>query len=230
MASNGTILIVDDQKDLALRVQRSLEDAGFDVIIAVDGTTGLQIAKEHRPDLVLLDLTLPDIDGLQVCETLRRDLKAGAVPIIVLSARASEADRVRGLDRGADDYLIKPFNTQELLARVRAALRRAAMPRSGLSVVRSGELAIDLRSCHVTCGNKTVSLRHAEYRVLEALAREPGRVFSRDEIIDGALRRDSSVTERTIDVHITRLRQTLGTAGEAMETVKGIGYRLRKEP
>jgi two-component system phosphate regulon response regulator PhoB len=227
MSRRQTILIIDDQRELADVVQQSLEAEGYDVMKAVDGAAGLEIATRHRPDLVLLDLTLPDIDGLQVCETIRRDPKAGRVPIIVLSARASETDRVLGLDSGADDYLIKPFGGRELLARVRAALRRSKAAASRRNI-RCGALEIDLIHHRVLYEKKPVELRLAEYRVLEFLASEPGRAFTRDEIIDAALHRDSSVTERTIDVHITRIRHSLGRGADLIETIKGVGYRLRE--
>jgi DNA-binding response OmpR family regulator len=227
MSHRQTILIIDDQKELAEVVQQSLEADGYDVMKAFDGTAGLEIATNHRPDLVLLDLTLPDIDGLQVCEAIRRDPKVGRVPIIVLSARASEHDRVLGLDSGADDYLIKPFGGRELLARVRAALRRSHAAESRRHI-RCGALEIDLINHRVLYEKKPVELRLAEYRVLEFLATEPGRAFTRDEIIDAALHRDSSITERTIDVHITRIRHGLGKGADLIETIKGVGYRLRE--
>ncbi len=225
--TNATVLVIDDHKELAELVQRSLAQNGFDVIIANNGPSGLKIAREHRPDLVILDLTMPGMDGLEVCRQLRQDPRAGNTPVIVLSARAGEEDRVLGLEQGADDYLIKPFSPRELLARVKAALRRAAMTREGIAIIQSGELLIDLQGHEVKYSGKRLALLPTEFRVLELLASWPGRTFTRDEIIDAALRQEEAVTERTVDVHITRLRKKLGPAADQIETVRTVGYKFR---
>ena len=225
--SRQTVLVIDDHKELAELVQRSLEQEGFDVIIASDGPSGLEIARQHRPDLIILDLTLPGMDGLEVCRQLRNDPRAGRTPVIMLSARASEDDRVIGLEQGADDYLIKPFSPRELLARVRAALRRVSMLKAGRSMIRAGDLAIDLQGHQATLRSKKLALLPSEFRVLEMLASDPGRTFTRDEIIEGALHHEEAVTERTVDVHITRLRKKLGDAAELIETVRTVGYKFR---
>lgn len=225
--SRQTVLVIDDHKELAELVQRSLEQEGFDVIIAGDGPSGLEIARQHRPDLIILDLTLPGMDGLEVCRQLRNDPRAGRTPVLMLSARASEDDRVIGLEQGADDYLIKPFSPRELLARVRAALRRMSMLKAGRSVIRAGDLAIDLQGHEATLAGKKLALLPSEFRVLEMLASDPGRTFTRDEIIEGALRHEEAVTERTVDVHITRLRKKLGDAADLIETVRTVGYKFR---
>lgn len=224
--SSGTVLVIDDQRDLAELVERALMQEGFDVIIATDGASGLSIAKEHHPDLVILDLTMPGMDGLEVCKRLRADPRRGRVPILVLSARASEADRVMGLETGADDYVIKPFGAKELVARVKALLRRAAAPQQAAARLESGRLAIDFHQHRVTYDGTEVPLTAAEFRVLEFLAGEPGRVFSRDEIIAGAMQRDSTVTERTVDAHIAGIRKKLGEGAEHIETVRSVGYRF----
>jgi DNA-binding response OmpR family regulator len=225
--SNATILVIDDHKELAELVQRSLSQQGFDVILAHDGPTGLRIAREHQPDLVVLDLTMPGMDGLEVCRELRQDPRGRKVPVIVLSARAGEEDRVIGLEQGADDYLIKPFSPRELLARVKAALRRSAMTQEGNAVIQSGDLTIDLQGHEATYGGKRLALLPSEFRILELLASRPGRTFTRDEIIDAALRQEEAVTERTVDVHITRLRKKLGAAADRIETVRTVGYKFR---
>ena len=224
-----TILVIDDQKDLSDLVRRSLEKEGFEVIVASDGTTGLRFAREHRPDLVVLDLTMPDIDGLEVCKRLRHEPRHAQLPILVLSARASAADRVQGLDLGADDYLIKPFVPAELVARVKAVLRRSQAQAIPRAIIRNGDLVIDVHGGHKVSpiGGKSVSLyMAAEFRILELLASHPGRAFARDEIIEAALRSEAAVTERTVDAHIVGIRKALGPGGDYVETVRSVGYRL----
>jgi two-component system alkaline phosphatase synthesis response regulator PhoP len=224
--TKGTILVIDDQKELADLVRRSLEQDGFDVILAPDGTSGLKIATAHRPDLVVLDLSMPDIDGLEVCQRLKRDPRQARIPILVLSARASADDRILGLELGADDYLVKPFVPRELVARVKALLRRSGDGRATSAVIRMGELAVDLDAHHATFGGKPVPLTAAEFRILAHLALHPGRAFSRDEIIEAALQSDAAVTERTVDAHMVGIRKALGDAGEYVQTVRSVGYRL----
>ena len=222
-----TILVIDDQKDFADLVRRSLEQEGFDVILAPDGSTGLRIAREHRPDLIVLDLSMPDMDGLDVCRQLRADPRHARLPILVLSARASAADRVQGLEIGADDYLVKPFVPRELVARVKAVLRRAGESGPGIAVIQLGELVIDLYGHQVTWRGTPAALTGAEFKILSFLASQAGRVFSRDEIIDSALRSDAAVTGRTVDAHIVGIRKALGEGAACVETVRGAGYRLR---
>ncbi len=190
-----TILVIDDEKELARLVMRALEQEGYDVIHASDGTTGLRIARDHRPDLVVLDLTMPDIDGLEVCKSLRSEPRVARLPILVLSARASAADRILGLELGADDYLIKPFVSQELVVRVKALLRRSDLNALKPVVIQSGDLTIDLAGHRVLHRGEKVQLTATEFRILELLASHKGRAFSRDEIIDAALSGEEAVTE-----------------------------------
>ncbi|HZL35587.1 MAG TPA: response regulator transcription factor [Tepidisphaeraceae bacterium] len=225
-----TILVIDDQKDLADLVRRALEQEGFEVILAGDGTAGLRIAKEHRPDLVVLDLNMPDIDGLEVCRQLRGDPRHARLPILVLSARASAADRVVGLEMGADDYLIKPFVPRELMARVRAVLRRAAGQAPEQAVIAAGDLLIDLHAHQATWQGKPLPLTAAEFRILAFLATHPQQAFSRDQIIESALHSDAAVTERTVDAHIVGIRKALGPAAHHILTVRGVGYRFCEVP
>jgi DNA-binding response OmpR family regulator len=219
-----TILVIDDQNEFAAYVRRFLEQEGFEVIVASDGSTGLAIAKRHRPDLVVLDLTMPDIDGLEVCAQLRADPRRQQLPILVLSARASAADRVLGLETGADDYLVKPFDPHELVARVKALLRRSSIPQDPPAIIRAGDLSIDLHARQVSYRNLALTLTAAQFRILEALALRAGRVLSRDEIIEAALREDVDVTERTVDAHIAGIRKALGSACGCIETVRSFGY------
>ncbi len=219
-----TILVIDDEKELARLVMRALEHEGYDVIYASDGTSGLRIARDHRPDLVVLDLTMPDIDGLEVCKSLRAETRVARLPILVLSARASAADRILGLELGADDYLVKPFVSQELVARVKALLRRSDLNALKPVVIQSGDLTIDLAGHRVVHRGEKVQLTATEFRILELLASHKGRAFSRDEIIDAALSGEEAVTERTIDAHIVGIRKALGAAAEYIQTVRSVGY------
>ena len=223
----GTILVIDDEKDLIELVRYNLEKEGFDVIAATDGQSGLEVVRKHRPDLVVLDLMMPGLDGLQVCQRLRSDPRSGRIPVIMLTAKATEADRVVGLELGADDYITKPFSPREVVARVKAVLRRSAPQHNEQQVIRSGDLSIDLGGHEVNFKGQRVALTATEFRILEFLAARPGRVFSRDEIIDAALGNETAVFDRTIDVHITAIRRKLGQGSEQIETVRGFGYKFR---
>jgi two-component system alkaline phosphatase synthesis response regulator PhoP len=219
-----TILVIDDENELARLVMRALGHEGYDVIYASDGASGLRIARDHRPDLVVLDLTMPDIDGLEVCKSLRSEPRVARLPILVLSARASAADRILGLELGADDYLIKPFVSQELVARVKALLRRSDLNALKPAVIQSGDLTIDLAGHRVVHRGEKVQLTATEFRILELLASHKGHAFSRDEIIDAALGGEEAVTERTVDAHIVGIRKALGSAARFIQTVRSVGY------
>ena len=223
----GTILVIDDEKDLIELLSYNLGKEGYDVIAASDGQAGLDVVKKHRPDLVVLDVMMPGLDGLQVCQRLRADPRTGRVPIIMLTAKATETDRIVGLELGADDYVTKPFSPREVIARVKAVMRRSSQPTEDRQMIRSGELVIDLTGHEVTFRGSRVPLTATEFRILEFLASRPGRVFSRDEIIDAALGNDTAVFDRTIDVHITAIRRKLGSGSDQIETVRGFGYKFR---
>ena len=223
----GTILVIDDEKDLIELVRYNLEKEGFDVVGAADGKAGLEVAREHRPDLILLDLMMPGLDGLEVCRRLRADGRTAGIPVILLTAKATEADRVVGLEMGADDYITKPFSPRELVARVKTRLRRAAGGED-LEILRCGDLVVDVPRHEVTWKGKSVVLTAAEFRILRFLAKSPGRVYSRSDILDGAFEKDAAVTDRTIDVHVMAIRKKLGKGGALLETVRGFGYKLRE--
>lgn len=223
----GTILVIDDEKDLIELLSYNLGKEGYDVIVAHDGQSGLDVVKKHRPDLVVLDIMMPGLDGLQVCQRLRADPRTGRIPIIMLTAKATETDRIVGLELGADDYVTKPFSPREVIARLKAVLRRSSQPAEDRQLIRNGELLIDLTGHEVTFRNGRVPLTATEFRILEFLASRPGRVFTRDEIIDAALGNDNAVFDRTIDVHITAIRRKLGTGADQIETVRGFGYKFR---
>jgi two-component system phosphate regulon response regulator PhoB len=229
-SSKGTILLIDDERDLIELVRYNVEREGFDVIATHDGREGLEIARKHRPELILLDVMMPGIDGLEVCRALRRDPDTERTPVIMLTARASESDRIVGLELGADDYLTKPFSPRELVARVKAVLRRTQPHADGSQAIKRGGLMVDPARHEVTWEGVPVVLTATEFRIVHLLAGKAGRVLSRDEIIDAALGRDAAVVDRTIDVHITAIRKKLGRGGELVETVRGFGYKLRDRP
>lgn len=227
--AKGLILVIDDEKDLIELVRYNLEKEGFLVKGAQDGEQGLAAARQERPDAIIIDYMLPGIDGLEVCRSLRSDSRTASIPLIMLTAKSAESDRILGLELGADDYVTKPFSPRELAARIKALLRRTSMPQTLPDMIRFGGLAIDSGRREVSCEGASIPLTATEFRLLQFLAGHPGRVYSRDQLIDHALGRDISVTDRTIDVHITGLRKKLGTCGEWIETVRGFGYRFKEE-
>ena len=227
--SKGMVLIIDDEKDLIELVRYNLNKEGFDVLGAGDGESGLSLAVRKKPDVVIIDLMLPGIDGLEVCRTLRSRAETSNIPIIMLTAKASESDRIVGLELGADDYITKPFSPREVAARVKALLRRIQGFQKITSVIRHGRLSIDLNSHEVRCDDKGVELTATEYRLLHFMASHPGHVFSRNSIIENVLGRDVTVLDRTIDVHVMALRRKLGKCSEWIETIRGFGYKFREE-
>ena len=227
--AKGHILIIDDEKDLIELVRYNLEQEGFCVKGASDGESGLNTARKEIPDLILIDLMLPGMDGLEVCRSLRSDDRTASIPIIMLTAKSAESDRIVGLELGADDYVTKPFSPRELAARVKAVLRRTVIPRSQSKVIQRGGLSIDLTRREVSFNETPIELTATEFRLLQFFADHPGRVFSRSELIDAALGREVSVIDRTIDVHITGLRKKLGSCSDWIQTVRGFGYRFREE-
>jgi two-component system phosphate regulon response regulator PhoB len=223
-----TILAIDDEKDLIELVRYNLEKEGFQVSGARDGESGLAQAIQEMPDVVLVDLMLPGIDGLEVCRRLKSNTRTAAIPLIMLTAKSSESDRVVGLELGADDYVVKPFSPRELVARIRALLRRTNVQEEPPTRIRRGDLVIDLDRREVSCAEMPVVLTATEFRLLHFLAAHPGHVFTRSELIDNVLGRDIAVLDRTIDVHIMALRRKLGDRGDCVETVRGFGYRFQE--
>jgi two-component system phosphate regulon response regulator PhoB len=224
------ILVVDDEEDILELVRYNLVKEGYHVSGALTGEDALKKARAEVFDLVVLDLMLPGIDGLDVAKKLKSDQKTGHVPIVMLTAKGEEADVVTGLELGADDYVTKPFSPRVLLARIRAILRRkTAQPDDATSVVRIYELEIDpgRRSVHVS--GKPVDLTYTEFQVLYIMARRPGWVFTRSHIVDGVRGDDYPVTDRSVDVQIVGLRKKLGACGIYIETVRGVGYRFKEK-
>jgi DNA-binding response OmpR family regulator len=219
------VLIVDDDPKVCETVDRYLAHAGYVTAAALDGARALELARTFAPDLIVLDLMLPHIDGLEVCRSLRR---VSAVPIIMVTARSTEQDKLNGLAAGADDYLTKPFSPRELVARVEAVLRRAPAVEDPVCVV-AGAIVIDSSRCEVTVAGKAIALTATELKLLLAMARAPGRVFRRDELASRALGDDFDGLDRTIDAHIKNLRKKLGPERQEppqIVTVFGIGYKL----
>jgi two-component system phosphate regulon response regulator PhoB len=225
--SKGTVLVIDDEADLIELVRYNLEKEGFEVIAAADGESGLQAARKRLPQVIVLDVMMPGMDGLEVCRHLRSDDRTSRIPLIMLTARAAETDRVVGLEMGADDYVTKPFSPRELVARVKAILRRSAKQEEPSQVIKHGDLVIDVPRHEVRYQEALVALTATEFRILQFMAGRPGRILSRNEIMDAALGADTNVFDRTIDVHITAIRRKLGKGGEQIETIRGFGYKLR---
>ncbi|MFN2290246.1 MAG: response regulator [Anaerolineae bacterium] len=230
-----TILLVEDEQKLAQVIARELEAEGYHVIRAVDGWQGLELQAELGPDLVILDWMLPGLDGLEVLRRIRQD---SAVPVLMLTARSEEMDRVVGLEVGADDYLTKPFSMRELVARVRALLRRLAHVqqvlagdrRASSSAISYGALRLDPEAYAVSLGGQPLELTRTEFELLHFLLRHPGRTFSRSYLLDAVWGQHYVAGDRSVDNAVLRLRKKLGVLGEAIETVWGVGYRLAPLP
>ena len=217
------VLVIEDNTDLAYGLRNNLEIEGHEVLVAGDGPAGLEAAAGSKIDLVILDLMLPGLDGFRVLKSLReRDRRT---PVLVLTARSEESDRIRGLTTGADDYVVKPFSLPELMARVRAILRRTS-PERIAAVLTAGDIELDRESHRVSRNGRQVHLGPTEFRLLEFLMQSPGRVFSRAQLLDGVWGRNVYVDERTVDVHIGRLRKAMmrGTESDPVRTVRGAGY------
>jgi len=228
--SNPRILVVEDEVAIRELLTFNLERDGYEVLTAGDGESGLALAQQQPPDLVILDLMLPGIDGYQVCYRMKSDDQLKHIPVVMLTAKSEETDVVIGLGIGADDYVTKPFSPRVLLARVKAVLRRkeeAPPADSAEPAVELGELAISPARHEVRCAGQPVPLTPIEFKILYFLARHSGRVYSRQQIIDEAQGEDVTITERTVDVHIVSLRRKLGAQAALIETVRGVGYRFK---
>ena len=231
----ATVLLVEDTLELARLVERELTGEGYRVLLAQDGLRALDLHARERPDVIILDWMLPKLNGLEVLRRLRQD---SAVPVLMLTARGEEADRVLGLEVGADDYLTKPFSMRELVARIRALLRREERLRETLradregaeAAISRGPLSLDPAARLATVDGEPLDLSKTEFDLLHLFLRNPGRAFSRDYLLDAVWDQDYVAGDRSVDNAITRLRKRLGPWGERIETVWGIGYRLRVEP
>ncbi len=220
------ILVVEDEPDALELIAFNLKNAGLEVVTAENGEAALQLARAHLPDLILLDLMLPEVDGLEVCKILRRDSATSAIPIIMVTARAAEMDRVLGLELGADDYVTKPFSPRELVLRVKNLLRRRQATETKTDRITAGDLVIDIPRHLVTVQGRPVELTATEFRLLSVLAQRRGRVQSREQLLRDVWNYESLIDTRTVDTHMRRLREKLGPAARYLDTVRGVGYRF----
>ncbi|MGD0843722.1 MAG: response regulator transcription factor [Geobacteraceae bacterium] len=224
-----TILIIEDENDLAELVAFNLEKEGYRSLIAPDGPSGLEAARHNSPDLILLDLMLPGMSGMEICKVLKSNEKTARIPIVMLTAKGEEIDRVVGFEVGADDYVIKPFSPRELLLRVKAVLRRAGSGESMSKIIKVSTISIDTDRHIVTVDGNEVILTTTEFKLLFNLAERLGRVQSRDRLLKDVWGFNHMGDTRTVDTHITRLRSKLGEAGEMIKTIRGFGYKMEKE-
>jgi two-component system phosphate regulon response regulator PhoB len=221
------VLVIEDDRSLVEVLTYNLKAAGYETIVATDGQDGLLQAQIKSPDIVVLDLMLPVIDGLDVCRRLRADNSTKDLLIVMLTAKAEESDELIGFSLGADDYVTKPFSVKVLLERIKALRRRRTVEGASDEVTSKFGVTVDRRRHQAVAEGKPLPLTRSEFRLLDALIRQPGRVFHRTELIDAALGEDTMVMERTIDVHIRALRRKLGERADVIETVRGVGYRFR---
>ena len=229
----GRILVAEDEGDVAELIRYTLVKEGYEVTVVVTGADALRQAREAHPDLILLDLMIPQLNGWEVCRRLKQDQATRAIPVIMVTARVEEGDKVLGFEMGADDYVTKPFSTRELVARMKAVVRRSKPPdhEEKRYRLKAGDLLIDRQRFEVTVGGQPVGLTPKEFDLLATLVAEPGRVFGRDELLDLVWGQDGFVEPRTVDVHVARLRGKFVTAKlppPGIDTVRGVGYRFRE--
>jgi len=227
IGSGRKILIIEDESDVADLLTLNLRKAGFRISTAADGASGLQNARDDRPDFIVLDLMLPKMSGLEVCRILKSDTATSQIPILMLTAKAEEIDRIVGLEFGADDYVTKPFSPREVVLRIKAILRRAE---GGAEDERlsAGSIVIDPARHEVSVHGKRVNLTSLEFKLLRTLMQRRGRVQARDRLLNDVWGYESVIDTRTVDTHVRRLRKKLGKAADAIESVRGFGYRLRE--
>jgi len=223
------ILIVDDEEDILTLLEYNLEKAGFKVISAKDGPEAIEMTKKERPSLIILDIMLPSMEGTEVCKVIKRDNTTSHIPIIMLTAKGEEVDRIVGLELGADDYITKPFSPRELVLRVKAVLKRGHGGEENEGTITAGNIRIDLERSVVISNGKHLKLTATEFKLLVELVKAKGKVLSRDALLDNVRGTDYYVTDRTIDTHIRRLREKLGKSAKHIETVRGFGYKFLED-
>ena len=221
------VLIVDDEKDIVELVQYNLKKEGYRTISAYTGEKALELVRREMPDLIILDLMLPEMDGLEVCRILKKDSRTSGIPIIMLTAKGEETDIVVGLELGADDYVTKPFSVRQLIARVKAILRRMAVTTQEKDLIKIEDLVIDSTKYEAALKGKLLVLTSIEFKLLRYLAENPGRVFTRDQLLYKVWGDETFIVDRAVDVHIRRLRKKLGKASNLIVTVRSIGYKFR---
>ena len=224
------ILVVDDEPDAVELIDFNLKQAGYDVVTAADGAEALKKARAAHPNLIILDIMLPEIDGFEVCKLLRRDAATAGIPILMLTAKAAEIDRVLGLELGGDDYVTKPFSPRELILRVKKILERGVpAAKARRDTYQFGDLFIDVPRHEVRWKHKPVDLTATEFKLLAVLAERTGRVQSREQLLRDVWEYDTMIDTRTVDTHMRRLREKLGPAAKSLDTVRGVGYRFVEE-
>ena len=221
-----TVLIVEDERDVAELVAYNLKKNGYNAVTARDGITALQKARQLLPTLIILDLMLPQLEGTEVCKQLKADPKTAGIPIIMLTAKAEEVDRVLGLELGADDYVTKPFSPRELVARVKTVLRRTKGEVASPEILKHGDLTVDMGKHEATLKGKVIELTATEFKLLVTLMQRRNRVQTRDRLLADVWSYESDMDTRTVDTHVRRLREKLGKSADAIETVRGVGYRF----
>lgn len=221
-----TILVVEDDPDIVELLEYSLEREGYKVLAASDGEKGLSEARKRKPALVLLDLMLPGLDGLSICRALKEDGATKDIPVMMLTAKGEESDVVVGLEFGADDYVRKPFSPRELIARIRAVLRRSQPAPAVRSRIELGSVTLDKERHEVSVDDVPVTFTRSEFRLLWRLAKHPGRVYSRDELVESLTDGEAVILDRNIDVHVSSIRKKLGEHGGIVVTVRGVGYKV----
>jgi two-component system phosphate regulon response regulator PhoB len=230
--AKNKILVIDDERDILDLVEYNLKQEGYKVSCVLTGEEALEEAKAFNPDLIILDLMLPGLDGFEVCKILKRSPDTADIPIMMLTAKGEDVDVVTGLELGADDYIIKPFSPRVLVARTRAILRKKKGKEDKVQqaddVIKIHNIIIDSRKHHVSVSNALIDLTYSEFRLLNLLAERPGWVFSRYQIVDALRGEDYPVTERSVDVQVVGLRKKLGEAGKYIQTVRGVGYRIKE--
>ncbi len=229
----GKVLLLEDEQDVAELIRYNLVKEGYDVLVSCNGAEALRLAREHRPDVILLDIMVPQLNGWEVCRRLKQDADLASIPVIMVSGRVDEGDKVLGFELGADDYVTKPFSPRELLARIRAVLRRRGLAdaKEKKRRLKAGDLEIDRDRFEVRMKGRAVELTPKEFELLATLVATPGRVFGREELLDIVWGRDGFVEPRTVDVHVARLRAKFSAAKveePGIETVRGVGYRFRE--
>jgi two-component system phosphate regulon response regulator PhoB/two-component system alkaline phosphatase synthesis response regulator PhoP len=222
------IAIVDDEEDIVDLVAHHLQKENFQVEEFNDGESILSYLKAGRPDLIILDLMLPGIDGLEVCKIVKRDELTASIPVIMLTAKGTETDKVVGLELGADDYIVKPFSPRELVARIKTILRRTEVKKEESKIIKINGLSIDLSKYEVKVDSKKIDLTTTEFKLLSILATRPDWVFSRQQLLDELWSSDKVVLDRTIDVHLVNLRKKIGEFGKFIKSIRGVGYKLEK--
>jgi two-component system phosphate regulon response regulator PhoB len=223
------ILVVDDEPDAIELIRFNLKAGGYEVLTAVDGDEALKKARAHLPDLIILDLMLPEVDGLEVCKILRRDPRLSSTPIIMLTAKAAEIDRVLGLELGADDYVTKPFSPRELVLRVKRLLRKGPATPEKADQITIKDLSLDIPRHQATVKGRPIDLTATEFKLLTVLVQRRGRVQSRERLLQDVWEYENLFDTRTVDTHVRRLREKLGLAAKYLDTVRGVGYRFIEE-